>query len=157
MKALSVYQPWCWAMFDLPAQVAKDIENRTWPAPWVRGKFIAIHAAKKADDGPAWEFCQQASGGFRPPPLHAVGDFGQPLMPRGVIVGVVEVVDFVTTSSSRWFMGPVGWVLGRRWKLPEPVAARGAQGLWDVPAEAERSVRRGIDEARRLAGAVEGA
>jgi len=40
MKALTIRQPWAWAIFH----AGKDIENRDWPTR-LRGR-IAIHAAK---------------------------------------------------------------------------------------------------------------
>ncbi len=153
MKALSVWQPWCWAIFNLPPGRWKDVENRTWPAPWVRGKWIAIHAAKKLDDVDAWFFIENA-GGERPPSEHAMGDGGVPELTVSAIIGVVEVLDFITATSpgprSPWFVGPVGWVLGRRYRLPVPVPAKGAQGLWEVPADIEIEVREGVEAARRL-------
>jgi len=152
MKALSVWQPWCWAMFELPPERWKDIENRTWPAPWVKGKWIAIHAALRLDDGDAWWAIEEA-GGQRPPSHDAIGDGGVHELVRGAIVGVVEVLDFVTTSSSPWFFGPVGWVLGQRFRLPVPVPCRGAQGLWEVPEHVEMAVREGVAEARRASAA----
>lgn len=149
MKALSVWQPWVWAMFELPPETRKDIENRTWPAPWVQGKFIAIHAGKKIDDPDAWFFIEQA-GGQRPPTDVEVGEAGEQLIVTSAIVGVVEVLGFVEQSESPWFVGPVGWQLGRRYRLPEPVQCRGAQGLWDVPPDVEAMVTAGLAEARAI-------
>ncbi len=43
MKALSIKQPWAWAILN----AGKDIENRNWKTNF-RGKFY-IHASKKFD------------------------------------------------------------------------------------------------------------
>lgn len=43
MKAISVQQPWAYAILQLD----KDVENRSWPT-YHRGR-IAIHASKKID------------------------------------------------------------------------------------------------------------
>ena len=47
MKALSVRQPWAWAI----AAAGKDVENRTWRTDY-RG-LIAIHASARPDD--SWQ------------------------------------------------------------------------------------------------------
>ncbi|MEH2033227.1 MAG: ASCH domain-containing protein [Nostoc sp.] len=55
MKALSVRQPWAWAII----YALKDIENRGWPINY-RGDIL-IHAAKtctKKEYQSAREFCQ---------------------------------------------------------------------------------------------------
>lgn len=134
MKALSLWQPWPWAIFNLPPERAKDIENRTWEAPWILGQTIAIHAAKKFDDADAWRFVKHASGGYALPPSGAS-------LPTGAIIGVVRVVRFVRASPSPWFVGPVGWVLAEAVRLDEPIPCKGAQGLWDVPRDVEDVLR----------------
>ena len=55
MKAISVRQPWAWAIIS----ALKDIENRGWPIHY-RGDIL-IHAAKtctKKEYQLAKEFCQ---------------------------------------------------------------------------------------------------
>jgi hypothetical protein len=49
----------------------------------------------------------------------------------GGIVGVVQIIDVVRRSDSRWFSGPYGFVLHGGRPLPF-VACRGALGLFDV-------------------------
>ena len=47
MKALTVIQPWAWAI----AHAGKRVENRTWGPPRdVIGQRIAIHAGRRLDD-----------------------------------------------------------------------------------------------------------
>lgn len=150
MKALTVWQPWCWAIFDIPAGLAKDVENRTWSAPHVVGKFIAIHAAKKVDDKEAW-FSVQRISGYHPPTINATGDAGVPELPQSCIVGVAEITGMVAQSESPWFVGPVGWVIGRRIRFLEPIPCGGAQGLWEVPRDLEGLVRKAIEDARTAA------
>ena len=100
--ALSIRQPWCHhILFD-----GKDVENRTWTTRF-RGPVL-IHASKKPEDR---DYCQE---------------IGAPL---GGIVGVVEIVDCVTSMDSRWFHGPYGFVL----RNPQPlefVPCRGALGFF---------------------------
>ena len=50
MKALSIRQPWIWAMFHL----GKDVENRTW-STGVRER-VMLHASLKYDhEGAKWK------------------------------------------------------------------------------------------------------
>lgn len=101
--ALSVRQPWAWAIVFR----GKDIENRSWrhpnPGLTFRGEF-AVHAAKgmtrdEYDD--AAEF--MARIGVVCPPA---GD-----LLRAGIIGTAVVRDIVRESTSQWFMGPRGLVL----------------------------------------------
>ena len=45
-------------------------------------------------------------------------------MPRGGIVGAVDIVDCVTESDSDWFSGPYGYVL----RDPKPLPFRPVRG-----------------------------
>lgn len=101
--ALSVRQPWAWAII----YAGKDIENRSWQAVnhglRQRGR-IAIHASK----GMTRDEYDDARGtieanGHSCPPAHKLD--------RGGIIGSVDVVDVVDASSSPWFFGPRGLVL----------------------------------------------
>lgn len=114
MKAISIRQPWVWAILHC----GKDVENRTW-ATKHRGP-IALHASKNYDrDG--HKYIEEVMG------LSVPAD-----LPQGGIVGVAELLDCVTTHSSRWFHGPYGWVLVSVTPLavaPYP----GKLGLMEVP------------------------
>jgi hypothetical protein len=93
MLALSIKQPWAWAILH----AGKDIENRTWPTS-VRGKIL-IHASKEMDlDG--FDFIENLCGS-KVPPFPKVGG----------IVGCVEIVNCVQHSISKWFQGKYGFVL----------------------------------------------
>lgn len=119
--ALSVRQPWPWAIL----YAGKDIENRSWQAVNhglnQRGR-IALHAAKgmtREEYEDAADF--MAGLGIIVPPPHE--------LPRGCIIGSVEVIDVVTKSESRWFFGPRGLVL--RDPIPcEPIPCSGALGYF---------------------------
>lgn len=107
--ALSVRQPWAWAIIH----GGKDIENRDWrrPNPGLsfRGR-VCIHASKgmtKAEFEDAAAFMVDL--GVRCP-LPAV-------LERGGIMGTAEIVDIVRDSYSPWFMGRIGLVLAN----PQPV------------------------------------
>ena len=102
--ALSVRQPWAWAIIH----AGKDIENRTWQAVnrglKKRGR-IAIHASKgmtREEYVDASEFMLRHLRIECPAAINLL---------RGGIIGSVEVIDIVTESDSAWFFGPRGLVL----------------------------------------------
>lgn len=124
--ALSVRQPWAWAIFN-----GKDVENRSraaikWMAP-LNGRR-AIHAAKgmtREEYELARDFMAER-GVACPAPAELL---------RGGILGTVDVDGVVTECESRWFCGPCGLVL----RNPEPhpfIRATGALGYFAwKPAE----------------------
>jgi hypothetical protein len=93
MKALSIQQPWAWAILH----AGKDIENRTWPTS-IRGSVL-IHAGLKIDF-PAFDWIEKRFG-IRIPRL----------LRTGGIVGCVDIVNCVMSSNSKWFTGKYGFVL----------------------------------------------
>lgn len=98
MKAISIHQPWAWAIL----YAGKPLENRSWSTN-IRGR-IAVHAAKTFDvDECEW--------------IESIFGIAVPRdLPCGGIVGTVELTDVVQWDASRWFTGPYGWVL----KHPQP-------------------------------------
>lgn len=148
MLTLSVRQPWVWAIFH----GGKDIENREWI--WYHGislpKRILIHAS-----GTMTEFeyltaaigirevlrLQRGAGAgdgtadkSEPPPAKE--------LPRGCIVGAVTVVACHQQHTSPWFAGPFGFELTDPVALPTPIPCTGKRGLWHVPEDIGRAVRR---------------
>ena len=99
--ALSIRQPWCWAILF----AGKDIENRNWPTDY-RGRVL-IHAAKtlvQSDYVDAAYFIEGLiKQSIHVPPSSSIT--------RGGIIGEVEIVDCVTQSNSPWFFGRYGFVL----------------------------------------------
>lgn len=129
MKALSVKQPWAWAITDLD----KRRENRTWKPPrWIIGKTVALHASKN-DDQHGYSAIKKITDGIAPPMD----------LPRGVVVATFKIAGFedandlnpFTDDFDKWLFGPYGWILADVQKLPEPIPCRGTLGLWDVPQE----------------------
>jgi hypothetical protein len=101
--ALSVRQPWAWAIIH----AGKDIENRSWQVVnhglRQRGR-IAVHAAQgllRSEYTSARMF--MAGLGIECPPAAD--------LLRGGVIGSVEIVDVVSRSESPWFFGPRGLVL----------------------------------------------
>lgn len=135
MRALSIRQPWA----SLILKCRKDIENRTWPTRY-RGRIL-IHAAKgltRDEHEDAIAFAVEAirndpqnAGATRNVTLRELG-FAFEDLPRGGIIGSVEIVDCVSSSTSPWFIGPQGFVLRDPQPLPfRPL--RGRLGFFDVP------------------------
>lgn len=137
-----MWQPWA----TLMAIGAKKIETRGWSTRY-RGA-LAIHAAKRFDreqrelcrDEP---FCSALERvGYEPDDL-----------PRGEIVGVVDLVDVLPTQGQLFWspedpevafgdyaLGRYAWVTRNARRLPNPIPWRGAQGLWVLPEWLARSL-----------------
>lgn len=121
--ALSVRQPWAWAIFN-----GKDVENRSYISVNT-GRMeigpVAIQAAQgmtQAEYEHGRAFIEQ-HGLVCPSPDDLV---------RGVILGTVNVTDIVTDSMSPWFDGECGLVLAEQKLLRTPIPCSGALGyfLW---------------------------
>jgi hypothetical protein len=124
MKALSVQQPWAWAIIH----AGKDIENRTWRTQY-RG-VIAIHAAYRKRAG-----AQLPQGVRKPGPDELV---------LGAVIGTAEIVAVVDHHGSKWFEGPFGFVLANPKALAKPLSCKGSLGLWEVPPNLLRALRKQI-------------
>jgi hypothetical protein len=57
---------------------------------------------------------------------------------RGGIVGTLQLDDCVTTSPSKWFEGPVGWVLSKSKRLPF-IPLKGKLGCLTRPEESSNN------------------
>lgn len=99
--ALSVRQPWAWAII----YGGKDIENRVRRAITLGGmdrhRRLAIHASSgmtRSEYDDAAEFMETLEVAC-PPPSELV---------RGAIIGSVSIVGITKQSASPWFFGPWG-------------------------------------------------
>ncbi len=136
LKALSLTQPWA----ELVVLGEKQWETRSWRTSH-RGR-IAIHVAKKF---PAWAIeLAQHNRYF----VNAIKNKPAALnMPLGFIVGSVEVVAMQSTEELREVLSHKEIAFGdyhaERWAwqladpimLADPIACRGALGLWNVPSD----------------------
>lgn len=123
--ALSVRQPWAWAIIH----GGKVIENRSLGAiraGRMRPGRICIHAASgmKEDEFRYghWRLLQHGVACPRPEAL-----------PRSAIIGTVEVTEIVTASDSEWFGGEAGLVLKNPVAI-DPIPAAGALGYFEWQA-----------------------
>lgn len=123
MRALSIWQPWAWLIVN----GYKTIENRRWPLTY-KGPLV-IHAGKqfgREQEADYKEICRLFPDLI--PRMPALRD-----MPRGGIVGIVNMVDCVTEHKSPWFRGPFGFVFADA-EATEFVPFSGKQGLFPVNA-----------------------
>lgn len=119
--ALSVRQPWAWAII----YGGKVIENRTLGSIKTGNmdcRSICIHAATgMAEEEYRWGLWRLEKHGVRCPRPDA--------LPRGGIIGTVDVVDIITESDSAWFGGKAGLVLENPQSI-DPVPCTGALGYF---------------------------
>lgn len=122
MKALTIKQPWAWAIFN-----GKDVENRDWPLPnKYIGQDVLIHAGKTFDyDGFMWL--------QKNPLLVDVMIPHQDNYVFGAILGKVTMTGCVIHSNSPWFFGPYGFTFENPILFKEPIPYRGALKFFDVP------------------------
>jgi len=131
LKAITVKPVWAWAIIH----AGKNIENRSWRTH-IRGP-IAIHASKNLTQSEYEESKKRLPRRWRKE-LPEYKD-----LPRGVIIGVAELLDCVTESKSRWFEGDYGFVLKNQ-RPVKPIPCAGALGFWNLPPEIERKIKRAI-------------
>ena len=141
MKALSLRQPWAWAVVF----AGKTIENRRWSTPF-RGEFF-IHAAKgmtRDEYEGALDFVRDLGLDL---PSH-----GSPEFVRGGIVGRARIVDVIPPCSDGSLFS--AFECKHRWHMPEQygfvledvrltpfVPCRGMLGFFDVPADVSAAVQ----------------
>lgn len=127
--ALSVKQPWAHAIIHC----GKDIENRK--ALYGRRGPTLIHAsAAMTPEYYAWadDFMARLKVSIPAPSR----------LDRGGIIGIVDIVDAVPESTSRWWMGPCGLVLANARPLPFiPCKGTVAPMFWTPPPEVMERVR----------------
>lgn len=128
MKALTVRQPWCWAI----ATGHKGDENRSWATDY-RGP-LAIHSASAWDVQGMAEFRSVLERLGVVEPEQPVGD--RHLLATGVVLAVVDLVDICPGRLCRcgpWAaIGMKHWKLANPRPLADPVPASGRLGLWDI-------------------------
>jgi activating signal cointegrator 1 len=142
MKAISLWQPWA----SLWCSPAKEHETRHWPTSH-RG-WLAVHGAKRFEKD------------FDGDPLAIIinDEFGhdwQKTLPRGALIGLVEIVrcEKTETVMLEWGCPPepvpmmhwadyhcgdfstgrYGWQRGKFIRFAEPIPYRGIQGIFHVP------------------------
>jgi hypothetical protein len=149
MKAITIKQPWAWAI----ALGAKTVENRSRQHPWTSalGERIAIHAGKGWDrdafDTPALfrvaeHVCSRLYGDDRGYPAAALINVMAPQFHhRGAVLATAQLIDVHLDSTASCDCAGNPWAQRGTWHLvldeiqplPQPTPARGALGLWTLP------------------------
>lgn len=143
MRAITLRQPWPYAIFNLD----KLIENRSWWWSHLAGKDLAIHAGKEYDPtGEQWIY---DSFGIRVPKLtvHYTSLILGVVTVKGAHLNSECVRPGGTYSCSRWAMGlPDGkrvyhWELDDIRQCRQPVPYRkGGRMIWKVQPSAAQAV-----------------
>jgi hypothetical protein len=149
--ALSVRQPWAWAL----VKGIKPLENRgEGLAHYARrlvGQHIGIHASKQYDDQDGIHAFQSI---LREPQVaaeiekfHGPGPVTLRMMPLGSIVGVGRLARVVIGEDERlsgrelrWWAGPCGLIFDEVREI-EPVPCKGRLGFWSMPEDVTALVR----------------
>ncbi len=132
-KVLSFTQPWA----SLVCLGEKKIETRSWKTSY-RGPLL-IHASKGY---PGW-----AKNAAKEEPFYSSlrpnGVYSYPELACGKIIGSCVLKDCIPTSGVKdlsekeeefgdYADGRFAWILEDGQFLPQPVAVKGALGLWDT-------------------------
>lgn len=133
MNAISLRQPWAWAI----CHAGKRVENRDWcPAPHTIRRPLAIHTSKTLDEEAGLLL------GNRGLPVPAPGD-----LVRGAVVAVCMLSAVVQTAppgQEEWWAGPYGLVLSTVVALEDPVPTRGLPGMWVLDHDTEQRVMEAV-------------
>jgi hypothetical protein len=152
MRALTVRQPWAWAIIH----GGKDVENRTRNIAGDYRGPVAIHVAlgfAELDEHWKRQIAREVGRLSRaglPGNERVASHVADPDEPRhhvhrryghrGAVIGVVDLYDVGRARQSRWAMGD-HWHLCLSNPRPiEPIPARGRLGLWRLDAGLEAAI-----------------
>lgn len=125
MKALSVCQPWAWAILH----AGKSVENRTWRTRHRGPLLIHASSSRKWLKPKLLSNWQHAYG----TPLPSIQE-----LPFGAIIGQVELVDCVPIDAmepgNAWAVGPWCWILANP-VVTTPIPCKGRTLLFKVSDE----------------------
>lgn len=140
--ALSLRQPWLWAIFEL----GKTVENRRWNTKY-RGP-VWLHAAKgctrdEASTALMWMYSRALMDWRQWPGLVAVE--------RGGVCGVADIFDIVAPSEPAaipWHMPEQWGFLLRNVTRIDFVPCKGALGLFRLPSDVEAQAPAALERGR---------
>lgn len=128
MKALSIKQPWAWAICNLPEPFKKDVENRTWNTKF-RGEFL-IHASKGFDTTGYVRMCRYLRRLGYELEIPSRKEFVY-----GAFVGKAELADVIQEAHSIWFEGQYGFELTNVIAFKSPILYKGQLNFFNVDVE----------------------
>lgn len=103
--AISVRQPWAWAIME----AGKDLENRS--AEIARPAWYYLHAGSfKGPNIEAYEMIAANAPETLPPFFDDIK--------RGGIIGAFQITGWTRDSQSPWFIGPKAAEIGKAFPLP---------------------------------------
>ena len=132
-RALTVRQPWAWAI----ASGVKDVENRGWSITTPRG-WLAVHAAATPADAREGARCAQllAAAGVAAP--------AEAQLARSAVVAVVYVHDVLPPQqavASAWAQPRCfHWLLRDARALKTPVPCSGQIQLWELSSKVSAAI-----------------
>lgn len=149
MRILSIKPPWAYYIIygvpygveikspngstsvkDSGKVILKDIENRDWPIPtWFKlPQRIQVHVGKREDpiEG-ALDLAHKIGL-----PYGSIMLSYSKFLPRGAIIGEVDIIGCVSKSQSPWFVGRYGFVLRNPVVYATPIVCRGKLGFFEV-------------------------
>lgn len=148
MKALSIKPPWAYyIIYGIPYGVSvdngdgttsvkdsgkviiKDVENRDWPIPqrFKLPQRVYVHVGKKEDDiDTVMSF---TVGKLHLPAFSIMMSYSKRL-PRGAIIGEVDIVACCEKSASPWFVGKYGFLLANPKVYGRPIPCKSKLGLF---------------------------
>lgn len=167
--ALSVCQPWAWAI----VRGHKSVENRTW-ATNHRG-LIAIHAStsKRHVNAEVECFLIDAGDHVFEELNHPAHTNANPCFYYGAIVGVAEIVGCIESDGmtleadaadaglagwygqhkippAYWAEGPQCWLLANAVEFAQPIECKGALNLWRLTAELQAKIAAELQRKPRM-------
>ncbi len=130
MKALSIRQPYAWAI----VAGYKPVENRDWPTRF-RGRVL-IHAGKREITEDVASVVRTVAVQTGRTDAEVMREYGDHLLAGGLgaIVGAATITDCVQSMDSEWFYGLHGFVMADP-KAIRPVPCKGALSFFNVPPE----------------------
>ena len=148
MEALTIWQPWAWAI----GAGLKLVENRSWLPSWKRlkeGDDLAIHAGAQAPSREDYHSMRLTarSLGLEVPSINGnefSGAFGRGrIVAVATFAGIARARGDLAERQRPWWVGPYGWLLTnvRQLNLGTSPMVLGQQGLWPLTPGLEQRVR----------------
>ncbi len=140
-RALSIRQPWTWAIL----YAGKRVENRTWYTDY-RGP-IFIHAGLRVDWAAVDDLRDEIEAVPEPRPAAFCGG----LVATAILADCVKP-DQVPEGQRDWAVGPWCFLLRTVTPLVRPVSHPGALGLFSVHPRAELVARASLPNTTKYGG-----
>jgi len=136
MKALSIRQPYAWAIIA----GYKPVENRDWSTNF-RGRVL-IHASKREETEDVSNVIRNVAVQTGRTDAEVEKEYADHLLSGGLgaIVGAATITDCVQDMQNEWFYGRFGFVMADA-KAIDPVPCKGALSFFNVPTEVAAAIR----------------